>query len=188
LMSVEEVLTTAGSVALDGVPARIPSRASALLLACWHRVAHHQDSDDLLWLYDLHLLAGGLSTADAAAVGEIAGRTGTRAICARGLSLAAERFGTHVPASLAGDAAAYVDPSSLTAVFLRHDARKVDLLAADLRALPTWRARLRLVREHLFPPAEYMLASSGTSTRAMLPALYARRIMRGARTWLRRRG
>ena len=78
------------------------------------------------------------------------------------------------------------DRAALTAIYLDRHARKVDRLAADLRALPGWRSRLRLLREHLFPPAEYMFATSGRSARALLPALYVRRIARGALAWFRR--
>jgi len=186
LVSTEDLLRDAASISLDGVTAHIPSRVDALLLACWHRVSHHQDSDNLLWLYDLHLLAEGMNEADAARVIDTARRTRTAAVCARGLALAADRFGTAMPPTLLAHLAAERDASPRTAAYLRRDARKVDLLAADLRALPDWRSRLRLVREHLFPPAEYMFAVTGRSARAALPMLYARRIARGALQWFRR--
>jgi Uncharacterised nucleotidyltransferase len=188
LASAADLLRDAASVALgDRIAARIPCRGDALLLACWHRVSHHRDSDDLLWLYDLHLLADGLPDADAVRIAGIARATATAAICARGLALASDRFGTRVDPALFADAgAAHDGRSSVTRVYLDRDARKVDLLAADLRALPDWRSRLRLLREHLFPPAAYMLAGSGHSTRAALPALYVLRIARGARAWFRR--
>ena len=173
-------------VALDAsVVARVPERVDAVLLACWHRVSHHQDCEDLLWLYDLHLLADGLSVQDAARLVGVAQQTGTMGAVARGMSLAAERFGTRVPPALRA-APGEEDRMAPTAVYLRRDARKVDLLAADLRALPDWRSRLRLVREHLFPPADYMFAVSGRSHPALLPALYLRRILRGSLAWFRR--
>jgi hypothetical protein len=161
LLSPADLLHDAASVPLGDAPAaRIPRRIHALLLACWHRVSHHHDSSDLLWLYDLHLLADRLSEADASEALEIARRTGTGAICARGLRLAGERFDTQLPAALLADPQTSRGRVSLPAVYLRPDARKVDLLTADLRALPDWRSRARLLREHVFPPAEYMLGSS----------------------------
>jgi hypothetical protein len=185
LLSPEDLLRGAASVSLGDAPtARIPCRIHALLLACWHRVSHHHDSGDLLWLYDLHLLADGLTGADAAAVLAITRRTGTGAICARGLRPASERFDTRLPLSLLADLETPGhEQSSLPAVYLRPGARKVDLLTAELRALPDWGSRARLLREHLFPPAEYMLGSYGRLSRAALPALYLWRIARGARRW-----
>ena len=40
--------------------ARVPSHACSLLLACVHRLGHHQQHERLVWLYDIHLLAGTL--------------------------------------------------------------------------------------------------------------------------------
>jgi hypothetical protein len=62
--------------------------------------------------------------------------------------------------------------------------RKADLLMADLSVLP-WRGRLRLLREHLFPPADYMLSDPRPARRLPLPAHYLWRILRGARGWFR---
>src|SRR5262245_19942566 len=186
LLSPDELLREADTFTPgEGCVARIPGRLHALLLACWHRVSHHRNTGDLLWLYDIHLLADGLDDAEAARLREIGRRTGTLAVCTRGLSLAAERFHTRIPPALLADEPSD-DPRSSIAVYLRPDARKVDLLAADLRSLPDWRSRVRLLREHLFPPAEYMLAASDRSSRAALPALYAWRIARGAWSWFRR--
>jgi hypothetical protein len=187
LLTPAELMRAAESTSLDEIEVRCPRRAHALLLACWHRASHHYDSPNLLWLYDLHLLVEGLTDADAADVVHAARETRTTEVCARGLRLANERFKTRLPTAM-------VDLLDLTAqhttgrpetVYLRSDSRKVDLLAADLRSLPTWQQRLRLVREHLFPPADYMLASHPGSTRLALPALYLWRIARGARSWFR---
>jgi hypothetical protein len=54
----------------------------------------------------------------------------------------------------------------------------------DLRALPAWRDRLRLMREHLFPAAEYMRQVYAPQSSLPLPALYVVRIARGAHRWL----
>jgi len=62
----------------------------------------------------------------------------------------------------------------------------VDFVRSDLRALPTWRARARLVREHLFPDPAFVLESHGVSSRMLLPVLYATRIAGGLAGWLRR--
>lgn len=54
------------------------------------------------------------------------------------------------------------------------------VLMDDLRALPAWSSRLRLLREHVFPSRAYMLLKYGTSRRTTLPMLYLRRFLRGA--------
>ena len=52
----------AGAVSVPRLtlPARMPTPADHLLISCLHRIAHHQNADDLLWLYDIHLLARAL--------------------------------------------------------------------------------------------------------------------------------
>jgi hypothetical protein len=75
-------------------------------------------------------------------------------------------------------------PSEASAVFVRKGLRPIDRLAADLRALgPVGSARL--LREHLVPPADYMRAKYGVSSRAWLPAYYASRVLNGFRKWWR---
>ena len=41
-----------------------PSAIHSLLIACEHRTAHHYDDPTVLWLFDIHLLAGSLSDAE----------------------------------------------------------------------------------------------------------------------------
>jgi hypothetical protein len=46
-------------------------------------------------------------------------------------------------------------------------------------------AGARLLREHLFPPAEYMQAKYGFRGAALLPALYASRLVSGVWKWFK---
>ena len=188
LLSADDLFRDAVDLHLDAsCRARVPCRSHALLLACWHRVAHHHDGERLLWLYDLHLLAAALDDAGCRTVAEIAARTRTSAVCARGLTLASRHFQSpHVARLLDQLQDAPADHESPASRYLREDARKVDLLLADLRALPTWTSRARLVREHLFPSADYMRATYEGSHGMPLPALYAWRIVNGARRWFQR--
>jgi hypothetical protein len=71
-----------------------------------------------------------------------------------------------------------------SSIFLQEELRPVDRLKADVRALGPL-AAARLVREHLFPPAEYMRAAYGVRHRAWLPAYYVARVLSGMSKWLR---
>jgi integrase len=64
--------------------------------------------------------------------------------------------------------------------------RRVSVLREDLAALPDWRAKARLVAEHLFPSLDYMRAQYPRWPSAVLPFAYADRIARGAPYWFRR--
>jgi hypothetical protein len=159
----------------------------ALVVACIHRVAHHGDSDNLLWLWDVHLLASTLSEEDARAFVELASQSATRAVCARGLMLAAERFGTAGARDLLERVAPVPESEpEASARFLDGGLRLVDVLRADLNATQAWRARATLVREHLFPPVSYIRATYAGWPMAFLPLAYAHRIITGAPRWFRR--
>ena len=56
----------------------------------------------------------------------------------------------------------------------------------DLRCTSGVRPKLRLVAEHLFPPARYMMQKYGARRRA-LPVLYVRRAVAGSARLLRKR-
>ncbi len=164
--------------------ARALSAPDALLLACVHRVAHHQDRINLLWLWDIHLIASGLSPAEWNLLLDRATLSRMRRVCARGLTLAQECFGTAIP-DAASDAlgAAADEPAS---AFLRGGFRPIDVARADLATLTTWRQRFALVREHLFPQAVYMRAKYPRWPAVLLPFAYLHRIVSGAPRWFER--
>jgi hypothetical protein len=54
----------------------------------------------------------------------------------------------------------------------------------DLKHVGGWRQRAALVRQHLFPSANYMRTVYAPSSAAPLWMLYLLRIFRGSRRWL----
>jgi hypothetical protein len=161
-----------------------PAAVHALLLACVHRVAHHQNSDLLMWLHDIHLIASAMDGRERQEFAELARRKRVRSVCAAGLDHAQRHFGTVHPAGWrdrfdvrAGDQA---EPSS---AFLQPDARRIDMLLWDLRALGGWTRRIRLIQETVFPPVAYVRARYGPDTPLILA--YMDRIVSGARKWFR---
>lgn len=160
--------------------------AHALALACIHRVAHHQNSDDLLWLWDVRLLATALREAESDVFVEFAARSGTRAVCAHTLEAAARRFRTPAASKLIDRVRPRRgDPEEASARFLRGGLSQADILRSDLANLG-WRDGLSLLREHLFPPAPYMRSLYDRWPSVLLPAAYLHRIVCGAPKWLRR--
>ena len=118
----------------------------------------------------------------------LARRTGMSAVCARGLQLAHECFGTSHSAELAArlqhsgeGITAKAEPSSR---FLG-GFRLMTILKSDLSTLP-WRARLQLIGDHLFPSRAYMRARYPLCPPVLLPFAYVGRIARGAPKWLKR--
>jgi hypothetical protein len=166
--------------------ARGSAPIDALLIGCMHRVAHrHADywfgerahrGDRLIWLYDLHLLTEGLDEAGWDALCSRAAACGQRAVCLYGLRRAADLLGTRVPAP--AGARLEAGAGEVSAAYL-HGGR-ARWLATDLKALPDWPSRLRLLGEHAVPPAAYMLEHYQRTSVAWLPALYLHRGIRGA--------
>jgi hypothetical protein len=62
---------------------------------------------------------------------------------------------------------------------------QADILRSDLASLG-WRRGAVLLREHLFPPVDYMSRQYDRWPRVLLPAAYLHRIVCGAPKWLRR--
>ena len=185
-LSYDELSSAAVPLPRLAPSARGLSDLHALLLACVHRVAHHYDSDHLVWLYDIHLIARGLTGAGWEGFIALAAERKVVGVCRRSLERAVQAFRTVVPAGVWTDSRFIVLPGSeLTAGYLEHR-RHAQVIADDLRALPTWADRWQLLREHLFPPAEYMRNVYSPASQVPLLFLYARRLMRGGGKWLGR--
>ena len=179
-----------GRVGVDalGSSAATADDVHALLLALVHRAGHHPGSRNLLWIYDLHLLASRLRPEEMTHVQEMAAARGLGQVAAEGLALARDRFGNRAADALidalrAGRAGGSQDVATLE----QGSWTQARVLRLDLDALPDWRARGRLIREHLVPPASYMRARYGVQSSVLLPGLYVWRALSGAPKWLRRR-
>jgi len=180
----DEVWARSVGVPALGPHARTLSPADSLLLACLHRVAHHGDSLQLLWLWDIHLIASRMSPQEFDVFGEGALRARVAAVCSHSLGLAQECFGTAVPRDLMSRLGDAVDEPS--AAFVGGPMSLFDVARADMAALSGWRRRAGLVREHLFPAPSYMRQKYADWPAALLPLAYVHRMIRGAPRWLRR--
>ncbi len=184
LLSYDELSRDAADVPALGPHAFCASPVHALFVACLHRVAHHGDARNLLWLYDVTLIARAMTPAERTAFRRLASARRAVAVCARTLTLAQDAFGGLDQAwieSLRPDDEAR-EP---TAAFVGGGLRQIDILRSDLEAT-RWSSRLQLVREHLFPPAAYMRHRFPRWPTVLLPLAYLCRIVLGAPRWLRR--
>jgi len=183
-VSFDEVRATSRMAEVSGTAFRVPEPAWSVVLACVHRLAHHQDQERLGWLYDIHLLAAGFETPDWDRLLRIARRRQVSAICADGLEAAGRLLGTRIPGRVIESLAraGIHDPSR---GYVDADQRRLTVLRTDLRQLRRWRDRARLLREHAFPPASFMMARYTSRRRAWLPAFYVHRLVTGAWKWLR---
>ncbi len=187
LFDFSELLARAVAVPALAPSARAPDPADALLIACVHRVAHHESEPRLMWLYDVHRLAGSLDAAGLEAFATRAVAKRVARVSAAALREACKVFPT--PLSLpsrtldqifgrAGD-----EPSER---YLRSARRRAAGLFRDLVLFETPRESALFLLQHLFPSRAYMQAAYGCSHPILLPFLYGHRLLTGVGRWLRR--
>jgi hypothetical protein len=163
-----------------------PSLAHALIIGCVHRTAHHAGDVRFVWLYDLHLIAARLTDVDWQAVVDLAVERGLAAVLVSGLTAAQAAFHTAVPERALARLTAHVDdadPDVLT--FVRGVPTRIGVALSDWQRVRGGRARIRFLREHLFPSRAYMQHRYGVSSRVALPVLYGHRFVAGAAKWAR---
>ena len=185
--SFDELSANAESVPRISADTRWLGVVHALFHACIHRMTHSARGEEnrLIWLYDIHLLANSVPATEWERVVETASRKGLAGVCLDGLAGAQTRFQTNVPAVVV----AKLQQSASKEKFQPQHAKsrwRLELL--NIEALPTWGQRLRLIREHLLPPAEYMLTKYAKRRRLSLPGLYVIRIAKGLPKLLGHRG
>lgn len=188
VLSFEELRAGAVPLPALGATASGPSNVHALLIACMHRVAHHHDeAEQFKWLYDIHLVASALSEREWREFVDLAVAREIGAVTHESLERTRAWFATPVPEAVLNDPRLVTAAEHEgTAAFLRVRPKAHEVLD-DFRALSSWRDRVRLAREHLFPSADYMRTIYAPASRLPLPLLYLRRIGSGAGAWLKAR-
>jgi hypothetical protein len=185
-LSFDELRIRAVPVPALGRAARAPRAVDAVFLACVHRVAHHDDEVDLLWLWDIHLLVSRFSAEDEEEFVSLAVRVHMMAVCVRGIDLVATAFATPGAAALASRLRAAGAGRPEPASRFLDGARPIATLRADLAAVPDWRMSLRLLGERLTPSPDYMRTRYPRWPRALLWLAYVDRLVRGFPRWFRR--
>lgn len=182
LLAFDEITSDAIPLPSIGAHARAAGPVHALLLACVHPVMHHRSVELLIWTYDIHLLASRLSERDFDRFVDLAVARHVSAICVHQLAAARDRFGTSI-SERAIARLAEPRPHEPSAAYLRTGRRWHDELVSNLRGLPRWADRVRLLREVMLPGPAYMLKAYGLPPSslfaALLPVLYVHRLASG---------
>jgi hypothetical protein len=152
------------------------SAVHALLQACVHRAAGSYHPDRLIWLYDIHLLVSGMSESELGDFAHMAIRSGTRSICLEAVDKSCRCFVTEAAETLMQ---ALSESASKEVARSRLAGSQLALIIDDLRELPDTRTRFDLMREYLFPPADYLLRRYGKRGAYWVPVLYVRYLLTG---------
>jgi len=181
-LSYDEIAGSAVGIPRLGSNSLGPGLAHALTIASLHRAAHHGSTHRLLWLYDVHLLASALNNAGWREAIDFAIERGLAPVVASALTGARDRIGTELPATVLVELNAHAADRDVLE-FVEGRMSQLRVAASDWRRLAGIRDRVRYLREHLFPPADYIRHRYGVSSRFALPLLYTHRIVAGARKW-----
>ncbi len=171
-----------------GAQARTLCYVDALLLACAH-IAQHRAWARLIWLYDIHLLAGRLSAEEAAEFVAMARRKRLRAVCSQGLKLAKMTFETQFEGEKlrrlsrrSGGLSQLTEPSA-------HYLAKRNLLFHDFMLVMRsgcWKDRRRLLHRVLLKPSEVKRLESEPLAGFLMPFLKAHSQITGSiGRWMR---
>jgi len=179
----------ARSVPLPGLgnSARTLDAVDALLVACIHRAGHASEfmreedivrrgSDRLIWLYDIHLLAGRMAEPQFDQFARRAAEKGIRAVCLDALQRSRECFGTAIPPQVLEALRRPGTPEPTARLLAAGPGLR---LVNDFLALDRWSDRVRWLGELAFPDAGYMRGKYADSPATPLPVLYLRRALSG---------
>ena len=167
------------------------SHGDALLHACVHRVAHHHDTERLIWLYDIALLRERMPREEHGRFWRLAAERHVVGICMRSVELADDWCGREPrDPDYAERAEEWLSREEIerdepSRIYLDRDITYGRTMLEDFRALP-WRARLRRLRQLALPPPAFMRQSFPSHGRFALPWLYVYRGARGIRRLFRR--
>ena len=187
-LAFQELAQRAVPVAALGPHARTLRPIDALILACMHRLGHrqapyyvdgeaHYDSNRLIWLYDIHLLAQSLAVEQWEEFARVAMAKQLQQLCLDGLNAAKRAFGTSIPAFVE-DFFIHAPKGEVLNVSRFYLSRwRWEL--SELGALPTWKLRLKLLQEHLAPSPAYLLEKYELKDRRWLPLFYVGRALAG---------
>ena len=167
----------------------------ALLLACMHRFAHAHApfyvngnqvhaGDHLRWVYDIHLLCSALNTSQWSEFTAMARTKNIAEFCVDGLSASREAFNTKIPASTISALKSAARSEVAGAQRLRTS--QAIWFFANLRALPTLRQRIALIKQVALPPSAYMMEKYQIKNRLALLFLYGYRSVKGVFKWFKR--
>jgi hypothetical protein len=173
-----ELEATSQSVTELSPAVRTFSYENALLLACLHRVAHTPDgkANRLIWLYDIHLLANVLREHQWSTFVDMSIRKNLAGVSVDGLLKSKESLNTCIPDRVIEDLNRHATTDPFHAM---QDASRWIFYLRSFQSMPSWNARLCLIKEHLFPSPKYIMDKYHNENILLLPFLYIKRIFQG---------
>ena len=159
VLTFEEAWATSEKLNLSGFVSRRPADFHQVLLSCAHWAGHHFLSPSPIWIQDLVVLTEDKD--------ELWWKSLVQLFKAKGLSAMGGQIFAYCRTQGLSKIPEFVIPSLLkdcagekSRYFLRPDRNRLRDLLFDLKCLPTWRLKIQLLKEHLFPDSEYLRGAS----------------------------
>ena len=150
----------------------------AMLLACMHRIAHKPEGMEnrLIWLFDIHLLVENFDNSQWQQFISITKEKGMGGICLDGIQQTRNTFFTDIPEHILSELEVAASNDKYSAEM---GESRLAMELSNLRELPGWKERVGLIKERVFPDANYMMVKYDTQKKVLLPYLYFKRAAGG---------
>ena len=161
-------------------------RTRTLIHTCIHRAMHvtapyfvdgetYHGGNRLIWIHDIHLLAGALTDAQWTEFCALARQKGVSAVCLDGLVAAQRRLGTKAPHQVSQQLALPARHARASAYLL--GSRQFGRAWLDLLAIRGLRWKLTYIKARALPSTAYIRGKYAGTARTPLVLLYVRRIV-----------
>lgn len=154
----------------------------ALLLACMHRVAHipRGEADRLVWLYDIHLLVNNFSEEEWEEFATLAEEKNICGSCMDSI----EKTKLLFPINISKERLQGLIEGAKKERFKPHEKlKRWEYYYLSLKAVPGFRRKMQLLREHFLPSSNYIMEKYQTRNRLLLPFLYVHRVLTGLKKY-----
>ena len=163
--------------------ARTLGPVHALLMACMHRVGTlpFGNADRLIWLFDMHLLAGSFSDTEWQQFLALASERSICGSCKHSLDAAGECFPLAVPDEIMAGLKKGAENEAFKPGVEMKRWRYYLQVFNSTRGVGN---KARLLKEHFLPSGDYLMEKYQTQNRFKLPFLYIHRVFTGLKRYL----
>ncbi len=183
LLTYQELCANAITREFQGIKVLTPSTAHCLIHAALHLMAHHANSRKLIWLYDILLLGSELDAhGETGLLLEYARRMKISSVVLAAVDACQEVFGlpqSELQQQLRDQSRAEALNQHPASILLQ-PASQAQTLLMDWKQIKGRKNRLSWLREHLFPPIQYMKYRYKVNSIPVIWLCYIWRIIRGS--------
>jgi len=143
-----------------------PSAVDSILLSCIHRLGYHLNNERLIWLYDIHILVNSLDEDAWEELCLLCEDKQIAAITLDALLVCEDLLGTDIQDTSKATLLELSKRDEPSKLVLKRNVSQWQLFKQDLKSLESVQLKAQLVKENLFPSAEYIRENMQTDNLA----------------------